>query len=487
MLWLCISLPQLPLEALRADEPDRAIVVTACEGSARWIVCCNAGAERVHLGAPMNYTVALAIHPHMLVLERKPAAELAALHRLAAWSYQFSSHVIAGAVAAERDQARNAMLWLEIGASLKLFGGLRKFIEHLEQELGQLDYTYKLGIAPTLEGAALLARAGIRLAIAHRDALHLRIRSLPIAALALPPDIIEQLHASGVRRLGWLLELPRDAVAKRFGPSVSNLLDRLMGLAPDPRPVFQLPEVYHARFEFELAVSSTEALLFPLRRMLQEFAGFLRARDTGVQHFTLALRHRQQSPTELPIGLATPDRNAERFFAVVRERLERTQLPAPALELSLAADCFAAPTALQPDLLDGALQQIETFSHTLERMAARLGESALYQLKSVAEHRPEGSCAAASTGIGYAVPALERKAQEAAFPPRPLWLLPDPRPLESSALPAMVSGPERIESGWWDGGDVQRDYFIVRTGNGADLWVFQDRTDGSWHLHGFWS
>jgi hypothetical protein len=34
---------------------------------------------------------------------------------------------------------------------------------------------------------------------------------------------------------------------------------------------------------------------------------------------------------------------------------------------------------------------------------------------------------------------------------------------------------------------VQRDYFIVRTDNGADLWIFQDLANGSWHLHGFWS
>jgi protein ImuB len=478
MLWLCISLPQLPLEAIRADEPDRAIVVTSCEGSARWIVCCNAWAERVHLNAAMNYTVALAIHPHVLTLERKPAAEQAALERLAAWSYQFSSHVIAGDISKKMDQARNAALWLEIGASLKLFGGFRPFIEHVEKELGLLDYTYRLGIAPTLEGAALLARSGIRLAITHLDALYLRIRGLPTSALGLQPDLVEQLQASGVRRLGMLLELPRDAVAKRFGPPTRNLLDRLMGQAPDPRPAFRLPDTYRASFEFELEVKSTEALLFPLRRMLREFAGFLRARDTGVQHFTLSLSHRQQPPTQLHVGLATPDRNAERFFAVVREQLERTELPAPTLELSLRAAQFAAPTSLQPDLFNGALQQTETFSHTLERMAARLGEAALHGLKPVAEHRPEASWTATS---------LNEKSPEAAFPPRPLWLLPEPKPLQFSVLPSIVSGPERIESGWWDGGDAQRDYFVVRTGNGADLWIFKDLTDGSWHLHGFWS
>jgi protein ImuB len=212
--------------------------------------------------------------------------------------------------------------------------------------------------------------------------------------------------------------------------------------------------------------------------MLREFAGFLRARDTGVQHFTLSLSHRQRTPTQLHIGLATPDRNAERFFAVAREQLERTELPATTLELSLLAHQFAAPTALQPDLFNGELQQTETFSHTVERIAARLGEAALHGLKPVAEHRPEASWAGA---------AVNEKSPDATFPPRPLWLLPEPKPLEASGLPPIVSGPERIESGWWEGSDAQRDYFVVRTGNGADLWVFKNLTDDSWYLHGFWS
>ncbi len=53
-------------------------------------------------------------------------------------------------------------------------------------------------------------------------------------------------------------------------------------------------------------------------------------------------------------------------------------------------------------------------------------------------------------------------------------------------MPALT-GAERIESGWWDGGDVRRDYFIARTQQGAALWIFKDLRDGSWHLHGFWS
>ena len=482
MLWLCISLPQLPLEALRAHDDETPTVVTACEGSTRWVICCNEPAERSNLKVAMNYTVALSIHPQVQALERKPQAEQSALERLAAWAYQFSSTVVLGEIPQELRHARTTALWMEIGASLKLFGGFRHLVEHLERELEQLHYTYRLGIAPTLEGAALLARAEIRVAITTPHALYTRIRALPISKLALASDILHQLHTAGVLTIGLLIELPRAAVAKRFGPEIGNFLDRLTGEAADPRPAFRLPDKYDVNFEFDFEIRSTEALLFPLRRLLREFAGFLRARDTGVQHFTLALTHRDLAATQLRIGLSMADRNADIFFALAREQLERVELSAPTVQLRLSADQFAAPSALQADWLSGALQQSEKLSHTIDRIAARLGRERIHSLRSVADHRPE-SCwrAAALDEVGTEPDTYIE------FPDRPLWLLPEPKPLQLSALPQITSGPERIESGWWDTGDVQRDYYVVRTTTGADLWVFRNLADSGWYLHGFWS
>lgn len=478
MLWLCICLPQLPLDALRSDDADTAVVVTACEGSARWIVCCNPAAERAGLKVPMNYTVALAIHPQVTMLNRNLPMEQAALERLAAWAYQFSSTVLLRDIPEKLRLARTACLWLEIGSSLTLFGGFRKLIERLEEELQQLHYTYQLGIAPTLEGAALLARSGIRVVITTPHVLCARIRNLPVSRLALAPEITQQLQTAGIRVIGLLLELPRDAVAKRFGPEISHFLDRLMGHAADPRPAYQLPDRYSAHFEFEFEVKSTAAVLFTLRRMLREFSGYLRARDTGVQHFVIALAHREHPATEIRAGLSAPDRDAGRFFELVREHLERTDLPAPTIGLSLLAEQFAMPTALQTDLLNGGLQQTEALTHTLDRLAARLGKENVHGLQSIADHRPEASWASTTP---------ERKAPEPNFPGRPLWLLPEPKPLQISAIPLITSGPERIEAGWWDDHDVQRDYYIVRLSNGPDLWVYRDLSSSNWYLHGFWS
>jgi protein ImuB len=492
MLWLCISLPQLPLEALLTEESANAVVVTACEGNVRWIINCNEAAERANLKAPMNYTLALAIHPQITMLNRKIRSEQVALERLASWAYQFSSTVILSEIPEELRLARTTCLWLEIGASLTLFGGFRHFIEQLERELKPLGYSYRLGIGPTLEGAALLARAGIRLAITSPHALFTRIRNLPLTQLTLPPEMSLQLHTAGVRTLGLLLELPRDAIARRFGPDTSDFLDRLMGETPDPRTPFRLPEKYSAHFEFEFEVKNTEALLFPLRRMVQEFAGYLRARDTGTQRFTIRFGHRLSPATEMHIGSSAPDRSADRFLALVRERMQNIELAEPTISLSLYADQFAPPTALQTDLLNRSVMQTEDLSHTLDRIAMRVGDENVYGVRPAADHRPEYSWTSTQLPVGPTSAGphdvrLKSNPQNLQFPDRPLWLLPKPRSLESSVIPAIASGPERIEAGWWDDGDVQRDYYVVRMNSGPDLWVFKDLRTSNWYLHGFWS
>jgi len=46
-------------------------------------------------------------------------------------------------------------------------------------------------------------------------------------------------------------------------------------------------------------------------------------------------------------------------------------------------------------------------------------------------------------------------------------------------------GPERIETGWWRGPHVQRDYYRVATREGRRAWLFRERETGKWFLHGW--
>jgi len=88
----------------------------------------------------------------------------------------------------------------------------------------------------------------------------------------------------------------------------------------------------------------------------------------------------------------------------------------------------------------------------------------------------------------------EAASENAALPSRPLWLLASPEPIghRLEAQPWVLrDGPERIESGWWDGADVRRDYFIAESPRGETVWIYRDHRygieDGEWFLHGLFA
>jgi protein ImuB len=68
-------------------------------------------------------------------------------------------------------------------------------------------------------------------------------------------------------------------------------------------------------------------------------------------------------------------------------------------------------------------------------------------------------------------------------PVRPVWLMQRPEPLTERAEGPLLdgqplhflSGPERIETGWWDAALVERDYYIAQQPGGALVWVYRAR------------
>jgi len=120
---------------------------------------------------------------------------------------------------------------------------------------------------------------------------------------------------------------------------------------------------------------------------------------------------------------------------------------------------------------------------------------AVQGLRLVPEHRPERAQESGDVRLlpHTRPPVRKGDAQARGCPrfPRPVWLLTEPQPLAGGEQPRyegpleIIAGPERIESGWWDGCDVRRDYYVACTAAGARLWIFRERrAQGGWFLHG---
>lgn len=481
MLWLAIHLPLLSLTALNGADTEAkpGCVVTARRGARRWAIA----ATQTELQPGTDWSTVQLLYPDLRAYERRPRAEREALQTLAAWAYRYGSELIWELAEADEDYGLPcACVWVEIGASLNLYGGLEGLLADFSHTFPETGHHGVAGVAPTPEAALLLARAG-GARVADPAQLAAALSPLPLAALPLAPETRTALTNVGLSTLGDLLPLPAAAVARRYGRALVLYLDSLLGRRPDVRPRYRLPAKYQRRFDLLSEVEHAEGLLFPLQRLTRELADYLRARDTGLQEFRLVLHHgrgsggRAQADTTLVLRLATPGRDSERLLRVIREQLARQPLPAPVRTLRLHAEQFIEPAAGQRDLFADPRSD-EAWGQLLEKLVARLGDDAVTALGLADDHRPE-RCWRATPSDAPPAPPLPPPAVA-----RPVWLIDPPRPLPSP--PPCLGEAERIEGGWWDGGDVVRDYYQADL-HGGRLWVFQERSSRSWYLQGIWA
>jgi len=390
-------------------------------------------------------------------------------------------------------------LLLEVAGSLHLFAGVTGLRHELTEECLRLRVRPVLAFAPTPLAALTAARAGQPLVITDLAQLVGQLAPLPLDALHWPEETRTRLARAGVRTIGAVLRLPRAGFARRFGVAQLAMLDALTGRTRDLRAAFQAPLRFRRRRELDCELSDQGQLHAELVPLIGALGAFLTARQCGVMELECRFVHRQAPPTRCALTLAAPCADEHQLAALFGERLNALQLPAPVRACELRAD------QLLPQLPSGRWlwqpgehggEAGEQSGGLIDRLSARLGLEAVYGLGLRQEHRPEGAWMTTPPPPAAAQRvACDRAIDtpcEAAPPERPLWLLPAPQPLAAqNGLPRrrgllrLLSEPERIETGWWDGGEVARDYYIAIDPRGVRLWVFRERAaPHGWFLHG---
>ncbi|WP_333689170.1 DNA polymerase Y family protein [Methylococcus capsulatus] len=462
-LWLALCFPALALEALGITGPEPVAITEAGDGRLR-VHNASAAAAAQGVAPGMALSEAQALCPGLTAVSRDPEAEQRVLSHLAERCLRFTPWI---------SLDFPATLQLEVRGSLRLFGGPARLAGAARQVCAADGHAVQCGLAPTPMAAWLLARAGFPAPVLETEALRSVLGDLSIAALGIDDKLGGRLARAGLRVLRDLWRMPRDGLARRYGSDLLRRLDEVVGSRPQPLGRFHAPPRFRA--ERELAMETEDLTrVFPLvEALLTEFEGFLRSRDAVAAGLELELRHARAAPTRVCLMPRRAGRAARQFAALLRERLDRAALPGPVRGVLLqSADIqpFTLPTA---DLFTPGAAGGESWDELLDRLQARLGPQALRRPMLRADHRPERA------EFGNAP-----RSGEAARSPRPLWLLSRPRRLRDRDI-RILPECERIETGWWDGGPVRRDYHLAVDGVGARLWVYRDAgTAGPWHLHG---
>jgi protein ImuB len=478
MLWVALHFPLLALEALsRGRVPRESVDVPWAIADGREVLACDARARALGVRPGIGLTAAWALAPRLHVRQRDEAAERAALEGVAAWACRFTPHV-----SLEPPQG----VLMEVEGSLRLYRGLGALTGLVRGGLEEMGYNATLAAAPTVRGAWWLALAGCEQPITDPAGLEAALAALPVSTVCPDQEARSFLRSIGVEALGDLLALPREGVGRRLGMALLESLERALGNIPEPRALFMPPARFSAKLELHAEVEDAEGVLFAARRLLVQLEGVLAARQAGVRRFHLVLLHRAAPAHVVEVGLASPGRSIERFMQLLRERLSTVTLSRPVEAIRVEADAFEPLHGRTASLFRDVPTEGEDWVRLIERLQARLGGDAVRGLGALAEHRPERAW--------RALDADERPpCWEAHTGARPLWLIEPPRRLkDASGMPhddgrlELLAGPERIESGWWDGGEVARDYFIARAPSSALLWIFRER-GGGWYLHGLFA
>jgi protein ImuB len=292
-----------------------------------------------------------------------------------------------------------------------------------------------------------------------------------------------------------MMNLPRSEVALRFGREVLLRLDQALGDVPEILRPERFVEPVAACWEFEDATAQRWVLDKVFERLLQEMLDRIAPQQLGIERLDCELRTTSKEQVPFSVGLLQPSDSLRHLMELTGLQLEKLRLPAEVDQLKLRA-MVAPRTWRQGRIFEVNRRNTrEEFQALIERLSNRVGEKSVLRAYLRPEAQPELSWGYVPW-LGNRIPdQLGRSSGALARPvdvprsPAPVHVEIDDRPTrmvwrERSYVVVRSWGPERIETGWWRGRDVRRDYYRIEVEGGRRFWLFQDLVQGEWYLHG---
>ncbi|MDR5777137.1 MULTISPECIES: DNA polymerase Y family protein [unclassified Caballeronia] len=479
-VWIGMYLPHLSRDVFQPNwSPisDGGLVVLDHDR----VVDCDIAAH----DAGMRKGGVLTLAPDVLIYDKDEVREQQAAVDVATAMMQFSPLVT---IAPEQT------ILMDMSASLRLFHGARALRRALRGSLHAFGFTVQVSVAPTGQGAWLLARyrGGRRLSI--RSFLR-QLPSLPAMLLPEARRFADWFQGLGCASVADLRRLPRAGLKKRCGVALLDTLDRAVGEAPELYEWAESPPTFNARIELPDRVEHAEAVLFVARRLIVQLTGWLASKQYALTRFSISLEHERGRsalpPTTIEIALAEPTWHEEHLTRLLKERLGRIELAAAVIAVRLEVNNVEAAARPSDSLFPEPGGTAADHNRLMELLVARLGAENVLRAAPIADHRPEvisNWVPVTSDAKGCPLPGDQ---------PRPSWLLETPvqlmtrqhRPFYGSPL-RTVSPGERVEAGWWNGALVTRDYYVAEADDHTCYWIYRERVssrsdeDPRWFLHG---
>jgi protein ImuB len=543
-----LFLPNWPIDRLRrigstsslsadapAEEAPFATVIAA--GGRQLIAAVNPAAAAAGLAPGMNLADALSFQPGLATEAAEPAADRAALTRLSEWCGRYSPWTAPDGAPGEAGGVK-----IEITGCAHLWGGEAALAADLARRLTRQNIAHRIAVAGSLGAAWALARFA---ASTDQPALpgpgeeRAALAALPVEALRLDSSTAAGLRRVGLRRIGELIPMPRDALARRFGEAVARRLDQAQGDLPEPlSPLGEAPS-RRVRLSFAEPIADPADLARAAERLADDLVLRLAREGMGARRLDLAFHRIDGRVEHIPLGTARPSRDPKHLAGLLAARLDRVD-PGLGVEDMILSVFAVEPLDPEQMALDGRFDMAASgIAPLIDRLGARLGLDALSHIEPHESHIPER--ASVMTAVAPKPPPQPSHASrggrdprrrrgragagavQAKMPPRPVRLFAPPEPIEAAwLLPddppfrftwrrrahrvRRADGPERIAEEWWTeigtmasmapmARDVIRDYYRVEDEEGRRFWLFRTGLpDGiragpppRWFVHGLFA
>ncbi len=543
-LWL----PRWPIDRLSlshrkgsgAPAEEIPFATVADSAGRRLLAAVNSAATAAGLAPGMPLADALSFFPGLATAAAELAEDAAALRRLAEWCGRYSPWTAPDGVDGVR---------IEITGSAHLWGGERALAADLIARLDHRHVSGRIAIADTLGAALAMARfaEGKAPVILPPGDCRAALAPLPVEALRLDPVTAQGLRRVGLKRIGDLYAMPRDALARRFGETIARRLDQALDNLPEPlSPLGEVP-TRRVRLSFAEPITEPTDLMLATERLTADLVQRLVREGTGARRVDLGFHRVDGQVERIRLGTARPSRDQHHLAALFKERLDTVDPGLGVEDMILAAFAVEPLPAEQIGLLGHpAGSEASGIAPLLDRLGNKLGLAAVSRLEPRESHIPERASVRVQPHLTLPIadavgplplPPKGRRgpasspspllgAERAGVrwgtsnkPPRPIrlfeppepveafWLLPDDPPFRFAwrrrrHRVTRADGPERIADEWWqpaasgadprEGGDAIRDYYRVEDEEGRRFWLFRAGLHGNdrpprWFVHGVFS
>ena len=484
------------------------MIIAAQIEQRRYVMRCCPSAAAAGVTPGMNLTEAAALCPGALIHPWQPDDHRRAMEKLARWAGQFSPRIMIDPTPHHRNEnvfsAPHGLL-LDASGTDHLHANNRAQLERIRRALMELRFSPRLAAAPTIGTAWALAHYGPHSTTSlENEPVSEILAPLPVAALRLSPDTCSQLAAVNIVEIRHLMNIPRPALADRFGPEVLHRLDQALGRVHEDIEPFQQPAAFSAMQHFEAPVTALEVIFAAVEKLNRELSAQLASQWLGARELAVVFHRPHHPPNVKKISFMRPVCEPRHWWAVIRPYVERMHLGdgVQAITLTAVQTARTPPRQVSMNSVSSGPDNVGEICELLDRLINRWGGRCLWKSVPSASHIPE--CISRREPITRPA-SIGSTAPLFSWPPldRPSILLDQPESAQCVALlPAgpphriewrgtnytVISriGPERIVTHRTLVHQWTRDYFKLQLQDGLWLWVYHRLEDDRWFVHGIW-